>query len=437
MRRVAFRTSPVLARTLVASVRSDRLVRCITVLVVGLISALVLPSGAFATTPKTIKGTVTAIGPYSVTIQTSGARTGVINALTEAANAMTARNYPYVWGGGHAEAGVASIGIKGPGYNGRRIGYDCSGSVAAVLAGAGLWPAESSVPGDAGVIAQLLQEKLIARGVGQAPDDVTLYDYPGVHIFMSIDGRFFGTSDGGAGNSKGGPTWLDDGAPDASSRIYKRYHVLPSVLKDQTTYAQSFTFQIGQNAGATGGFALGDDVQVSYVENSTGSLTARTIGFVGTMSANGTVWSVAPNKTSFVLETVQGQNVTLLTDSATARITGLQAGDQVQVVYTKTAQGTLTARSVAIPAISGVSQATGSIVAIAPNLSSFTVETDDGQELTFASGGLPNVIYLQVGDTVQVSYVQAAGGTLTAQQIAPAQPEIATGGGAPGPSNAG
>jgi cell wall-associated NlpC family hydrolase len=103
------------------------------------VCALVLPSGALASQPRTATGTVTAIQSSDFTLQTAGRRTGVINALNEAANAVTEDDYPYVWGGGHAEAGVASKGIKGPGYNGRRVGYDCSGSVAAVLAGAGLW----------------------------------------------------------------------------------------------------------------------------------------------------------------------------------------------------------------------------------------------------------------------------------------------------------
>jgi hypothetical protein len=61
----------------------------------------------------------------------------VERALIAAADAVARGDYPYVYGGGHAEAGTASIGIKGPGYNGRRVGFDCSGSVAAVLAGAG------------------------------------------------------------------------------------------------------------------------------------------------------------------------------------------------------------------------------------------------------------------------------------------------------------
>ena len=130
------------------------------------------------------------------------------------------------------QAGIASIGIKGPGYNGRRIGFDCSGSVAAVLAGAGVWQPTSGVPNDAGIIAELTSEHLIARGAGRGASEVTLYDDPGVHIFMNIDGHFFGTSDGGGGgNPAGGAGWLDDGAPDATSHVLQA--VPPAAFDDR------------------------------------------------------------------------------------------------------------------------------------------------------------------------------------------------------------
>lgn len=79
-----------------------------------------------------------------------------LTALAHAADAVTAGGYPYVYGGG-------------------------------------VWPAGTGIPADNGVIARLRSERLIGGGTGT----VTLYDKPGVHIFMSIDGRFFGTSDGG------------------------------------------------------------------------------------------------------------------------------------------------------------------------------------------------------------------------------------------------
>jgi hypothetical protein len=280
-------------------------------LVTALVFALILPSGALAAQPRIVKGTVTAVEPMSLTIQTAGRRTGMINALTEAADAVTQGDYPYVWGGGHAIAGLPGIGIKGPGHNGHRVGYDCSGSVAAVLAGAGLWPAGSPVPSDAGVITQLLQERLIARGAGTAPDEVTLYDYPGVHIFMNIDGRFFGTSDGGAGNAsqpRGGAGWLADGAPDAFSRKFKRYHVLASVLRDQTTYGHSLTFQVDPNAAIIAGVAPGDDIRVSYEQTGSGSMIASAIGYVGAVTTSGSVTSIAPDGSSFTVETAGGQS---------------------------------------------------------------------------------------------------------------------------------
>ncbi len=376
----------------------------------------------------TATGTVTAIGAASLTIQTAGRRTGVIDALTADAAAVARRDYPYVWGGGHAEAGVASIGIKGPGYNGRRVGYDCSGSVGAVLAGAGLWPAGSPVPSDAGIITQLLQERLIARGPGKAPDEVTLYDDPGVHIFMNIDGRFFGTSDGGGGNAKGGPTWLDDSAQDASNSAFKRYHVLPAVLNDQTTYGHSLTFKIDPQAATIGAFAAGDKVRVSYVEAGSGAMIARSIGLVGAITTSGSVASIAPDGQSFTVETASGRSLTFSIEEPEL-IDGLQVGDTVQVIYTKSVAGTLLARSLTVTATPVVSQVNGTITTIAPGLGSFTLQTSGGQEMTFSTGGLPSVIAgLQAGEQVQVNYTQLSDGSLTALQVIGSE----SGGGSPG-----
>ncbi|MGH2892314.1 MAG: hypothetical protein ACRDPM_03475, partial [Solirubrobacteraceae bacterium] len=172
---------------------------CALVLCAGPTAAAVAaPSGSAGSGQAA--GTVVYLGWSSFTIRTGGRRMSVVRALTAAANLVAHGDYPYVYGGGHAQAGTASIGIKGPGDNGRRIGFDCSGSVGAVLAGAGLLPAGMPVPNDAGIITELRRAKLIVPGVGRGAGAVTFYDKPNVHIFMSIDGRFFGTSDGGAGN---------------------------------------------------------------------------------------------------------------------------------------------------------------------------------------------------------------------------------------------
>jgi hypothetical protein len=253
---------------------------------------LALPGAAGAAPRRTVtvplgathevRGTITAVSWSSFTIQTGGRPMSVLSALTNAANVVTQGDYPYVYGGGHEAAGTASIGIKGPGYNGRRIGYDCSGSVAAVLAGAGVWPAGAPVPADNGVVAQLMHDHLIARGAESAlahPREVTLYDKPGVHIFMDIDGRFFGTSDGGGGSplADGGAGWLDDGAPDAAQHAFKRYHLLASVLASRTTYGPSLTFGVGRDPDLLYGLTAGQPVHVTYTERANGTMTAQAV----------------------------------------------------------------------------------------------------------------------------------------------------------------
>jgi hypothetical protein len=293
-------------------------------------------------------GTVITVSGNSFTIQTAGRRIGVVNALTNAANTITKRDYPYVYGGGHAQAGIASVGIKGPGYNGRRVGFDCSGSVAAVLATAGLWPAGGGVPNDAGIIASLRSEGLIARGVGSGPVEVTLYDDPGVHIFMNIDGRFFGTSDGGGGGDpRGGAGWLDDGAPDASSPAYKAYHLVPSVLRASTSSGHILSLQAGtlDRLGPT--LQVGDSVNVTYREIASGELIATAVTFPGAITASGTITAIAPDGGSFTIQTAAGASTTFSTAGDTMLVEDLAVGSSVQVTYT--ASGTsLTARSVTL-----------------------------------------------------------------------------------------
>jgi hypothetical protein len=268
--------------------------------------------------------------------------------MTTAASTITQADYPYVYAGGHAQAGVASVGIRGPGFNGHRKGFDCSGSVAAVLAAAGLWPAGSGVPNDAGIIATLRQARLIAPGVGRGPVEVTLYDHPGVHIFMNIDGRFFGTSDGGGGgNRRGGAGWLDDGAPDASSRAYKPFHFVTSVLRSSTNAGHIVSFELSALT-VPAALELGDQVQVAYQESSTGSLFATAIAYPGSLTVSGTVGAVSGDGSAFTLQPAAGQSLTLAVPSPTLT-QDLTAGDTVEVTYTSSGS-TLTARHVTITA---------------------------------------------------------------------------------------
>lgn len=52
----------------------------------------------------------------------------------QTAEAISKKNYPYAWGGGHPKCGTPS---KSTRAGESQIGYDCSGYVAAILAGAG------------------------------------------------------------------------------------------------------------------------------------------------------------------------------------------------------------------------------------------------------------------------------------------------------------
>jgi hypothetical protein len=306
------------------------LIRCC-----ALAFAFAFPPAASAAVHGASTGTVTADSGWSFTIQTPGRKIGVVNALIRAADSVTQRDYPYVYGGGHTQAGVASIGIKGTGYNGRRIGFDCSGAVGAVLAGAGLWAAGTGVPADNGIISELLGERLIASGVGTGPVEVTLWDHWGVHIFMNIDGRFFGTSDGsGGGDSRGGAGWLDDGAPDTSNRSFKPYHFLPGVLRSSTTTGHAITFELGSQSVAEG-LEPGENVKVRYKETRSGSLVATAIAYPGSITTTGTVSSLARSGTSFAITTTRGSALTFSTASAWQLLEGVVPGDTVRVTYSK------------------------------------------------------------------------------------------------------
>ncbi len=64
-----------------------------------LLAGALVPSAAQATALSgAIPGRITGVGVSTLTVQTGGPRTGVVNALTRAADALYAGNCPYVWG---------------------------------------------------------------------------------------------------------------------------------------------------------------------------------------------------------------------------------------------------------------------------------------------------------------------------------------------------
>jgi hypothetical protein len=322
--------------------------------------SLLAPAAAGATpvATGTATGTIIALGPSTVTLQAPGRQSAAIDTMIAAATAIARRHYPYVYAGGHAEAGIASVGMKGPGYTGHTRGFDCSGSVAAVLAAGGLWPARGGVPSDAGMISELESWHLIAPGAGTAPNDVTLYDDWGVHIFMSINGRFFGTSDGGGGDPSGGPQWIDDGAPFAHGHVYRRYHVISSVLARVTRPGRALTMTVSDPVG---GLAAGERVRVAYREDRTGTLVATAITFPDSASATGTVTSLGASGKLFTVQPATGAPETFATGADPALLAGVAAGDTVSVSYTRSGPAllahavTVTATPAPAPAGTGTS----------------------------------------------------------------------------------
>jgi hypothetical protein len=311
-------------------------------------SAVLLPAQ-----PAHLTGVIVSGDAFSLTVQTPGRAVGVLNALTSAADRLQAANYPYVWGGGHAEAGVASVGERGgPGSNGRRRGYDCSGAVAAVLTGAGLWPTGAWVPNDAGVISYMLRVGLIARGAGTGAHQVTLYDDPGVHIFMSINGRFFGTSDGGGGgDARGGPGWLDVG-PDVTSSAFRRYHVLPGALDAKTDAGYTVGFELGVGLGLLD-YPTGTEVSVAYKTTASGMLVAEAVTPIGETTTTGTVQSIGQDGSSLTITTSTGADTTfgVVAGSVLAQeLAGGQVapGDAVSVGYLGTPPSMLTLISLTV-----------------------------------------------------------------------------------------
>src|SRR5579872_218803 len=372
-----------------------RLLVSFSVLACALASSSVAPAWARAHAAGagsgSVSGTVVSSGSYWLSVQTAGRRMGMTNAMIRAANAITHADYPYVWGGGHPQAGVASAASGARGRRARRVGFDCSGAVTAVLSATGLWQAGSGVPNDAGVVAQLRAEHLIAPGAGSGPLEVTLYDDPGVHIFMNIDGRFFGTSDGGGGGSaRGGAGWLYDGAPDAYSRAYKRYHFLPWVLRESTTYGHIFTFQTSGDPAVWAGAQTGDRVVVGYSSTRVGTMVAGAVSFVGAQALTGTVSAIAGDGSSFTTVAADGSSETFLTRGAPFSAQ-LELGDLIQVIAT-TLNGGLIAHQVTVTAAPVSAEASGTIQALAGDGSSLTLLTSDGQQLTISTGGNATLI---------------------------------------------
>jgi hypothetical protein len=104
---------------------------------------------------------------------------GQLGRAYAAMQAIHNKHYPYVWGGGHGAAGVPSGG-----------GFDCSGSVVAVLAAAGMG---FRLGGGTAVSGALEHWGVAGQGA-----HLTVWA-SAVHVFIIVDGHHWGTGDWGKG----------------------------------------------------------------------------------------------------------------------------------------------------------------------------------------------------------------------------------------------
>jgi hypothetical protein len=242
--------------------RGKRALAMVGVAAVGLATA-----GPSLASAATVQGTIVATRTYDFTISTAGKPNDPLAKMISYATNLGTKDYKYVYGGGHAHAGTPTAG-----------GFDCSGSVAAVLAAGGLWPKGGPVGSDLGLVAELKSHGLIANGPGSGPDQVTLYDHPGKTIEMSIDGRTWGVG----GDSKGGPGWVDNSL--VSKSDLREYHILPRALHagHADSYDVTFSYRLtSAQYKISRELTVGAKVSLSYSNGALGMLELNSIQNIG------------------------------------------------------------------------------------------------------------------------------------------------------------
>jgi hypothetical protein len=110
---------------------------------------------ADTTTSSTSAGSTVGTASFG---SSDGTESPLVDKAYAAAQAIDAKRYPYVWGGGHARAGYPDHGQSGHSDSAGTIavagvGYDCSGSTCAMLAAAGMGYTLGGAVDDSGTIA--------------------------------------------------------------------------------------------------------------------------------------------------------------------------------------------------------------------------------------------------------------------------------------------
>jgi hypothetical protein len=154
-----------------------------------------------------------------------------IDEMISRASEISNKNYPYSWGGGHPHVGTPSMGPEHSSGGALVNGFDCSGSVLAVLASGGFVPTGSSF-GSSGEMGHIYGN-IGEPGPGPKGKGITIY-WNSQHEWMTINGRYFSTGwnknpGGGAGwGSEQESEWPETGA-------YESMHLATSQLEEPYT----------------------------------------------------------------------------------------------------------------------------------------------------------------------------------------------------------
>lgn len=157
-----------------------------------------------------------------------------LEAMISRASEISNKNYPYAWGGGHKSVGKPSIGEPGgPEGSSGSIGFDCSGSVLAVLAAGEFVPTGSSF----GTSGEMVHVYGHIGEPGPSPEGKGVTVYANAeHEWMTINGRYFSTG-GSSKNSKGGAGWGGEGAANWGENPgdFESFHLKNSELEEPYT----------------------------------------------------------------------------------------------------------------------------------------------------------------------------------------------------------
>lgn len=161
----------------------------------------------------------------------SGKRTRLDEMISRASE-ISNKNYPYAFGGGHPHVGTPSMGTEHESGGSFVNGFDCSGSVLAVLAAGGFVPTGSSF-GTSGEMGHVYGN-IGKPGPGPKGKGVTIY-WNAEHEWMTINGRYFST--GWNKNPNGGAGWGSENENEwpSASGSYESMHLSSKELEEPYT----------------------------------------------------------------------------------------------------------------------------------------------------------------------------------------------------------